>query len=272
MAFSARGIEELTVDQLRGIRGVFTDIDDTLTTGGDLTAEAYAAMQRLTRTGLRVVPITGRPAGWCDHIARMWPVSAVVGENGAFYFFRDQGRLEKRYLQSESERRQSRARLDELRDLILRCVPGAGVASDQDYRVADLAIDFCEDVAPLDAAAVDRIVGFARDAGATAKISSIHVNMWYGDFDKLHMTKIMCAELFRETLDDELEDYLYVGDSPNDAPMFDFFPFSVGVANVRDFADRLSAPPKFVTTRACGAGFCEIADRLLTVRESSLTG
>ncbi len=267
MVFSPRALGDLTSERMRRVSCVFTDIDDTLTTRGDLTAEAYSAMQRLSRAGLRVVPITGRPAGWCDHIARMWPVSAVVGENGAFYFFRDSARLQKRYLQSEQQRRHSRVRLDELRDLILDNVAGAGVASDQEYRVADLAIDFCEDVAPLGAADIERILAYARDAGATAKVSSIHVNMWFGDFNKLHMTKIMCAELFGETLDEDLERYIYVGDSPNDAPMFEYFPLSIGVANVSEFAHSLSAAPKFITRHACGAGFCEVADRLLAAKE-----
>src|SRR5262249_57511345 len=70
----------------RRIRGVLADIDDTITTDGKLTAAAYGALERLQAAGFRVVPITGRPAGWCDHIARMWPVDAVVGENRAFYF------------------------------------------------------------------------------------------------------------------------------------------------------------------------------------------
>ena len=83
------------------------DIDDTISTSGRVTAEAYAAMERLRRAGLLVIPITGRPAGWCDHIARMWPVDAVVGENGALYMIHDDRarKLKKRYALGEADRK-----------------------------------------------------------------------------------------------------------------------------------------------------------------------
>ncbi|MCB2173908.1 HAD-IIB family hydrolase, partial [bacterium] len=175
----------------RQIRFVLTDIDDTLTLHGKLPAAAYQALEDLQATGIRVVPITGRPAGWCDHIARMWPVFAVVGENGAFYFRYDETRrkMVRSYGCDEESRRNNRHRLEQLQDDILRSVPGCRVSADQGYREADLAIDFCEDVEPLARTAVDRIVALFEAAGATAKISSIHVNGWFGSYDKLTMTK-----------------------------------------------------------------------------------
>jgi hypothetical protein len=130
---------------------VFCDIDDTLTDDGRLGAAAYGALERLHAAGLKVVPITGRPAGWCDLIARQWPVDAVVGENGAFYFWLDRTarKLKQRFLQSDAEREAGRIKLEALRALIPREVKGAGIASDQPYRLADLASDFCEAVPPL---------------------------------------------------------------------------------------------------------------------------
>jgi HAD superfamily hydrolase (TIGR01484 family) len=255
----------------RLIRGVLTDIDDTLTTDGRLTAAAYAAVERLRGSGLMVVPITGRPAGWCDHIARMWPVDAVVGENGAFYFHYDGAarKLLKRFLAPEAERAANRQRLTVLRERILAAVPGAAVASDQLYREADLAIDFCEDVPPLARADVDRIVAMFADAGAAAKVSSIHVNGWFGRYDKLGMTRIMLRECFDIDLDSERDAFVFAGDSPNDAPMFEFFPHSVGVANIVKFADRMTALPAYVTRERCGAGFVELADALIAARNSA---
>src|SRR5215510_2154900 len=148
----------------RSLRGVFFDIDDTLTTEGRLTGQAYAALERLHGAGLTVVPITGRPAGWCDHIARMWPVDAVIGENGAFYFGFASGKLEKRFVDDEPTRARHRRELHKLAEAILRQVPGAALASDQPYRETDLAIDYCEDVAPLSTEAVERIVALMRGA------------------------------------------------------------------------------------------------------------
>ncbi len=249
----------------RPVRGVFFDIDDTLTTDGALTAQAYAAMERLTASGRIVVPITGRPAGWCDHIARMWPVDAVVGENGAFYFWRDRhGRkLGKRYLADAVTRAADRARLDAIAGRIIESVPGCALASDQNYRECDLAIDYCEDVPALPLETAERIAQLLRAEGMTAKISSIHVNAWFGDYDKLGMTKLLARERFGLELDAARNEFVFIGDSPNDAPMFAYFQNSVGVANIVRFAGRLEAAPAYVTRNAGGAGFAELVDRLL---------
>lgn len=260
-----RPLEELDRSALARARGVFADIDDTLTTEGQLTAPAYAALAALHQAGYLVVPITGRPAGWCDHIARMWPVDAVVGENGAFYFAYDRAtrRLVKRFRDDDAARERHRSRIAAVRDRILAEVPGTALASDQLYRETDLAIDYCEDVPRLDDAAVDRIVALMRDAGMTAKVSSIHVNGWYGDYDKLGMTRMLLQERAGVDLDRDRDRYVFVGDSPNDAPMFAYFPLSIGVANVRRFAARLEHAPAFVTAGESGAGFAELAARLL---------
>lgn len=252
----------------RLIHGVFTDIDETLTTDGSLTAAAYAALESLKVAGLLVVPVTGRPAGWCDHIARMWPVDAVVGENGAFWMWLDRhaGKLRTRFVQTDSERAEGRRRLEAIRAQVLREVPGAGIASDQPYRLADLAVDFCEDVPALPRESVDRIVAIFEAHGAHAKISSIHVNGWFGDYDKLTTTKLMMREQFGVDLDAERERYVFAGDSPNDAPMFGYFPNAVGVANVRDFTDRMAHLPRWITAARSGAGFAELAQALLAAR------
>src|SRR6476469_7925960 len=81
-----RPLTDFTVADRRIVRGLFFDIDDTLKTDGVLRADAYGAMECLHDARIMTIPLTGRPAGWCDHIARMWPVDGVVGENGAFYF------------------------------------------------------------------------------------------------------------------------------------------------------------------------------------------
>ncbi len=250
------------------IRGVFCDIDDTLTTGGRMTADAYAAMEKLQRANLLVVPITGRPAGWCDHIARMWPVDAVVGENGAFYFRYDHParKMQRRYVDDETTRASNREKLSKIGERILAAVPGCAIASDQHYRVADLAIDYCEDVPRLQVAAVERIAALMREAGLTAKVSSIHVNGWFGSYDKLGMAKTLMRECFATDLDAEKGRFVFVGDSPNDAPLFRYFPYAIGVANVSAFAGRLDAEPAYVTQAESGAGFCEVAELLVASR------
>ena len=247
------------------IRCVLTDIDDTLSTQGRITAETYTAMEALHAAGYLVIPVTGRPAGWCDHIARMWPVDAIVGENGALYMRHDDVArvLKKRFVADEAERKRDRQRLAAIGGKILREIPGCALASDQQYRETDIAIDYCEDVLPLSREDVDRVVAMMLSEGMSAKVSSIHVNGWFGSYDKLAMTRTLLAEEFGIDLDAEQQRCIFIGDSPNDAPMFDFFSYSIGVANVHTFGDAIATPPKYVTTAKAGAGFAELATFLL---------
>ncbi|MCK5069059.1 MAG: HAD-IIB family hydrolase [Desulfocapsa sp.] len=247
------------------IQYVLTDIDDTLTVNGKLPAVAYSAMERLQQASIKVIPITGRPAGWCDHIARMWPVDGLVGENGAFYFYYDQEsrKMIRRYWRNEEQRKKDSTKLHTIEKQILKDVPGCRVSVDQPYREADLAIDFCEDVDPLPLTAVNKIVSIFESAGAVAKISSIHVNGWFGDYDKLAMTKRLFKEIFQLDLESRKENIVFSGDSPNDSPMFAFFPSSVGVANVLQFDDELKNKPTWVTKGKGGYGFAEMVDILL---------
>jgi len=263
-----RPIGDLPAGVARGLLGVFTDIDDTLTTDGRLPAAAYRAVEELAGAGLAVVPITGRPAGWCDMIARFWPVAGVVGENGAFYFSYDHGqrKMVRRFMASEGERRANREKLAVLARSIVAAVPGCAVSADQLYREADLAIDFREDVRPLPVADVERIVAAFEAAGAVAKVSSIHVNGWFGAYDKLSMTRRFAAEILGLDLDAEQRRFVFCGDSPNDAPMFGFFANACGVANIRDFAGRLPVSPAFVTEARGSAGFVELAAHILQAR------
>jgi HAD superfamily hydrolase (TIGR01484 family) len=250
------------------VTAVFADIDDTLTHEGRLPAEAYKALEDLHAAGLAVAPITGRPAGWCDMIARFWPVSGVVGENGAFYFAYDgeMRKMRRVFAASAEERAVNRLRLETVKNRILAEVPGTAVAADQLYREADLAIDFCEDVPPLSKAAIARIKAIFEEEGAIAKVSSIHVNGWFGHYDKLSMTRRFAREVIGMDLDRHKSQVIFVGDSPNDAPMFGFFPNACGVSNVLAFVDELNAEPAYVTTGGGGRGFVEVAERILAAR------
>jgi hypothetical protein len=262
-------LAEFPLQDRRAVIAVLADIDDTLTTHGRLHAVAYTALERLREAGLLVIPVTGRPAGWCDHIARMWPVDAVVGENGAFWFRHDAkaGKLVKRYVIGEAERTQRAAKLEGIARRILAEVPGCAIASDQPYREADLAIDFCEDVPVLPRPAVARIVAIMAEEGLTAKVSSIHVNGWFGGYDKLSTSRRMLAEEFGIDADRDKGRLVFAGDSPNDQPMFAFFPHAVGVANVRAMADLMTSLPRWVTPSEGSAGFAELANALLAARE-----
>ena len=249
------------------VRFVLTDIDDTITQAGQLPASSLNALESLSSAGFQVIPVTGRPAGWCDHIARMWPVDAIVGENGAFWmsYDREKRKMRIEFAQDEVTRLQNQQKLLQLREQILAEVPGVGIASDQNYRIADLAIDFCEDVAPLASDQVQKIVNLFHQAGAVAKVSSIHVNGWFGNYDKLSMTRELLRDVFDFDIDSENQHCVFIGDSPNDQPMFRFFDHSIGVANVSHFP--LEHPPTWIAKAHSAAGFQEIVNILLQGRK-----
>lgn len=258
-------LSEFPPNKCADIRYILTDIDDTITYEGRIPAAAYTAMENLNRRGIKIIPITGRPAGWCDHFARMWPVDGVVGENGAFYFLHDktQKRMIRRFLKTEQERKNDNLKLERIKKEILEKVPGCAVSADQKYREADLAIDFAEDVAPLSREDIEKIADIFIKNGATAKISSIHVNGWFGEYDKLSMTKILFQEVFNSDIERIKQQIFFVGDSPNDEPMFRYFPCSIGVANVLEFKNSIKHEPAWITDKKGGFGFSQIADLLI---------
>ena len=243
--------------------GIMSDIDDTLTLHGRMVPEAFQMLQTLRNQGLKVILITGRPAGWVDHIARMWPVDGVVGENGGLWFYMQNGKLVQSYLADEETRKQRRLQLDQLAQRILKHVPGCALASDQAFRALDLAIDFCEDVTPLGDHEIDQIVALFQQAGAVAKVSSIHVNGWFGQWDKLTGCEAFLKEAWGLDLASQKHQWAYFGDSANDEPMFEYFPYSVGVANIKTFLPRMKTHPKWITVNEGGLGFVEGVNQLL---------
>lgn len=253
---------------LARVKGVCLDIDETLSTHGKLTDAAFRALWDLKRAGFVVIPVTGRPAGWCDHIARFWPVDAVVGENGAFSFFMRGGLRARAETPSGISREEARKKLAKLEGEILARFPRAKWASDQAYREYDLAIDVREDVPAWPAADVEALLELCRQAGAHAKLSSIHVNAWFGDQDKEAGLRHWFAQGAPGLAGpapawDEL---LFIGDSPNDEPLFRSFAFSVGVANLKQYLDRLKHPPRWITAAESGAGFVEMTEKLIAAR------
>ena len=258
-------VSEMTPESARAIEYVLMDIDDTLTTEGKLSSGAYAALWDLKSAGLRVVPITGRPAGWCDLIARQWPVDGVVGENGAFAFWETEGRRLSSMTHPAAVRNDC-ATLGRIRERALVEVPGCRVARDQFSRLYDLAIDFAEEEPALPLEAAVRIKAICDEEGAIAKISSIHVNAWMGIYDKLTMAEAFLAARFGYNPALDLEKVAFAGDSPNDEPMFAHFPTSCGVANVLRYINLMRALPRFVASRECGEGFSEFARTLISRR------
>ncbi len=248
--------------------GVFTDIDDTLTTDGAITPDALQALADLKAAGLLVVPITGRPVGWSEPFAARWPVDAIVAENGAVALQHTTEGLRKRYQQDTATRSANFARMQQVLAHIERAVPGAQGSQDSAGRETDIAIDHSE-FTHLPQTAIDEVVRLMRAAGMTATVSSIHINGWFGEHSKLSGARWIVQQLWGRDLDAEIDRWVYVGDSTNDQVMFEHFAHSVGVANIRRFESQLTHAPRYITSAERGAGFAEMARHLLTKHQTS---
>lgn len=253
----------------RPIKFLFTDIDDTMTDEGQLHASAYEALWKLSRANINVIPVTGRPAGWCEMIARLWPVQGIIGENGAFYFRYNDRKMHRHFFSNENTRLNNQKRLELIREEILSHVPGASIASDQFCRLFDLAIDFCEDVPALTEPDIQKIVSIFHKHGAQAKVSSIHVNGWFGSYDKLTMVLKYLEREWNISPEMAKDIVGFSGDSPNDEPMFAYFPHSFGVANINHFLSQLKNPPQYVAPSRGGDGFVEIAEQIIRANKTA---
>jgi len=265
-------LSNLNSDQTKALKGVLTDIDDTLTTEGAITPDALQALHELKEAGLRVIAITGRPVGWSEPFAARWPVDAIVTENGAVALIPGamnsenelqppqnmRKPLSKRYQQDASTRASNRTAMQAVAEQVLREVPGVQLSRDSGGRETDLAFDYNE-FAQLPPETVQQVLAVLQRAGMQTTVSSIHIHGCFGDFNKWQGANWIVRELFARELAQELDRWVFVGDSGNDQAMFEHFTHSVGVANIRHFADQLTHLPRYITPSERGAGFAEVA-------------
>jgi HAD superfamily hydrolase (TIGR01484 family) len=262
------------LEHRRQIIGVFTDIDDTLTTDGAITPDALQALHNLKAAGLHVIPITGRPVDWSEEFALAWPVDAIVAENGAVALqnickissqpntvLRKQ--LSKSYQLDAAKRASNYARMQRVLARIERDIPGAQRSTDSTGRETDIAIDHSE-FTHLSPQRMAQVVQLMQQEGMHATVSSIHINAWYGEHNKLHGARWIVRQLFDRDLDAELDRWAYIGDSTNDQLMFEAFTHSVGVANIARFVPQLTHLPRYVTQGERGSGFTQFSQHLLT--------
>ena len=272
-----KALSEWPIEARRQIIGVFTDIDDTLTTDGAITPDALQALHDLKAAGLHVIAITGRPVGWSEPFAAEWPVDAIVAENGSVALFKGDflkridtyplqnihSLLSKSYQSDSVIRAENFARMQHVLLRIEREVPGAQRSTDSGGRETDIAIDHSE-FTHLPPTTIAQVVHIMQSEGLQATVSSIHINGWIGSYNKLQGAHWIVNELFQRDLSQEMQRWVYVGDSTNDQLMFEAFDNSVGVANIARFLPDLKYLPRYVTHSERGAGFSEFCGKLLS--------
>lgn len=246
------------------IRAIFSDFDDTLTHQSLFHSETLKTLEALKEKGMWLVLVSGRPAGWADCLMRILPIDAMVFENGAGVMMKNGSKIETLRLASDKNLIEERKLLEDLFTKIKKEIPNAKLATDQPYRLYDYAIDFIEEPPHLTATEIEKVLSILKkQSGITAKLSSIHINYWYGQHTKVTACNFLLNTEGKQR-NISKENVLYSGDSPNDEPLFEFFPHSLGVANIKLFWDKLKFHPKYVTQFEGGKGFKEFAEELLT--------
>lgn len=250
----------------KSVEWVLTDVDDTLTWQGKLPAETLIALQSLQQQGIKVVAVTGACAGWCDHIAQLWPVDAVLGENGAFTLEKTSKGVSLSSWLTLSTMRDQQAELKAQVEQVISHYPGVELTLDQAYRLCEVAIDIGQNRQPLDSQVVEEIVAKIHQLGAHATASSIHINAWYGEHSKRNAAfHFLKAHGLSEQ--DIMAKCCYVGDSLNDQQMFETLPLTIGVKNIEHYWDKLSHKPSLVMSQPGGFGFAEFAQQLLKQKQ-----
>lgn len=264
------------LEQRRGLRGILTDIDDTLTTAGALTPQVLHALNALRDAGLHIIAVTGRPTYWAMPLLKLCRFDAVIAENGASAFWNggnvgsggnggngEQGRMQSWFYADEAVRRQHRLALQALTPVLAARFPQMAEADDAPLRVGDLAFDIGENIPPLPQETIADVLACIREHGFHATASSIHAHAAPMPFCKQAASERLLREVFGISDDAARTHYAFVGDSGNDALMFAHYPQSIGVANVRRHLAHLETPPRYVTVNEYGAGFAEVADAIL---------
>lgn len=251
------------------------DLDDTLTTDGELPCAVISKLYELQSLGHKVVMVTGRPASWALPFVKTLCFDAVIAENGAFLCFWKNGKVMRKLAEEpvlrfwttsgylpyadfllEGQGEDLKKKQLDVQRAVFEKFPQMTLASDQPFRTFDLAIDFAESVnPPRPLVEARQVKAIFESYGAVAKVSSIHVNGWWGAFDKSQgLTGLLSLVSWSLYFDD----VIYFGDSPNDAPLFDVAQVSVGVANLKAFdADNSWKRPKFLTSKKSSEGVLE---------------
>ena len=253
-------LKRMPVEKARNVSSLFFDLDGTFITGSSLSSRSILSLEKIRDYGIKTIAVTGRPAGWCDLIARWWPVDSVVGENGAFSYSKKEDCIHRMSFHDSEKHSEYRNRLDLLFQELQSRFPDIKLASDQQFRLWDLAIDIAEE-SKVSMETSLKIVKYCRDKGARAEMSNIHVNIWFGDYNKENMSLRVLEDFGLKK-----ESAVYVGDSPNDSPMFRYFDLSVGVNSVMKYRDIMQHHPIYVTQNDGSKGFVELVEYIISTK------
>ncbi|XQS16453.1 HAD-IIB family hydrolase [Citrobacter telavivensis] len=256
-------IDNVKDEELRDIRFVLTDMDETLTYQGRLQARTYESLERLQDAGITVIPVTAASAGWADQMARMWPVDGVIAENGGVFFTRKVGTHDvERIYWHEDEFLKIRQRLTRIQGKIKNVLPWVQISDDQDFRLTSIAFKL-----PDSSVQTKQLVDELNKYDCKYTINNLWVLGWLGNYDKLVMSRRILSQFYDLEEQDEQALVYYSGDSLNDASMFKFYKKSLGMSTVKRVAKEMPALPSWISNFPGGEGFVDGARRILNAKD-----
>jgi hypothetical protein len=255
MAFSP--IEQgITNNCFKTLRLIATDMDGTLTQRGKFTASLLQAFEDLRAADIPVLIVTGRSAGWVSGLVTYLPVVGAIAENGGLFYpaHSDQPVALTPIPDLVAHRQQLEVAYQRLKSEF----PHIQESTDNRFRLTDWTFDNRD----LTVTQLERLDTLCSSMGWGFTYSSVQCHIKPASQDKATGLMQVLHEYFPQYAPQQV---LTVGDSPNDASLFNpqLFPLSVGVANVLDYASELIYQPAYVTTAVEGEGFCELAQYLI---------
>jgi HAD superfamily hydrolase (TIGR01484 family) len=238
------------------LRLIATDMDGTLTQEGKFTANLLQALEELNAAKVAVLIVTGRSAGWVSGLVSYLPVVGAIAENGGIFY---QGNGECLALTPIPNLAEHRRKLAVAYQQLKLEFWQLQESDDNRFRLTDWTFDN-RDLTLAQLQRLDELCS-AMDWGFTYSSVQCHIKP-LGQDKAIGLMQV----LDKYFPDYQTKQVLTVGDSPNDASLFnpELFPLSVGVANIWDYADQLIDQPAYVTQAAEGEGFCELVRFLLS--------
>ncbi|MGF1535830.1 MAG: HAD family hydrolase [Elainellaceae cyanobacterium] len=242
---------------MTSIRLIATDVDGTLTQGGQMAPQLLNDLTRLRTAEIDVILVTGRSAGWVSAFAHYFPVAGAIAENGGVFCssLGDYQLYDETLAANLTMHRQS---LRQIFETLKAEVPRLQESVDNAFRLTDWTFD----VADLTEAELQMLGDRCRDKGWGFTYSTVQCHIAHLDQTKGNAVDALLRDTYPHLSQSSV---LTLGDSPNDESLFDNarFPCSVGVANIRHYWTQLSHQPKYVTEAAAGDGFHEVVNALL---------
>lgn len=249
-------LTNLDQDRCQTIKLVATDFDGTLTENGQLTARAIDAISQLHIVGIQVIIVTGRSAGWVNALRQYLPIAGAIAENGGLYY--SDPNASPHFLVSLPPIAEHRKQLANFFQQLGSSFPHLQESSDNPFRFTDWTFD----VAGLSFETLTQLAKQCQQQGYSFTYSSVQCHIKPKTQDKAQGLQTVLKQYFPHLSSEQI---LTIGDSPNDESLFnpEWFPLSVGVANIQDYWQKLSHPPQYVTQTGEGQGFSELAQHLI---------